>query len=456
MRIYNTMTRKLEDLVPQSEGKIKFFVCGPTVYDDIHIGNARTFVIFDSIVKYLRYSGYMVFYVQNITDIDDRIIDKANKEDVPADVIGRRYLGRFMENMRELRVDSVSIWAPSSAFVHEITGQIQKLMGSGHAYIADDGIYFRISTFDDYGKLSGQKIDKLKKGARVETDPSKEAFQDFVLWKFRKPGEPFWPSPWGDGRPGWHIEDTAITEYFFGPTYDIHGAGSDLVFPHHEAEIAQMRSISGEDILSGYWVHSGMLNMVEEKMAKSTGNIVRVHDILEEFSAEDLRFFFLNSGYRSMLEFSRERIVESASTRSRIQNLYDRLPSIDSSKGTMNFDARKKMKELTEYLEDDFDTRSFFRELLEFVSEVFRNISGLSSKGAGEIRKMLDSVDSIFGIISHRKGDLSVGNLLDSLLEFRDRLRNEKKYSESDELRRILSESGINLEDGTSGTEWRL
>lgn len=455
MRIYNSMSRSIEELIPEKEGKINFFVCGPTVYDDIHIGNARTFVIFDSIVKYLRHRGYLVFYVLNVTDIDDKIIAKAHEENTSAEEISMRYLQSFIRNMKLLRVDSISILAPSSRFIQEIIEQIRILEEKGYAYKANDGIYFRVKKFKDYGKLSGQKIDQLIRGGRVRTDQSKEQFQDFVLWKLKKPGEPYWNSPWGEGRPGWHIEDTAITEYFFGSTYDIHGAGSDLIFPHHEAEIAQMRSISEKEILSRYWMHSGMLNMVEEKMAKSTGNIVRLGEMLAQYSAEDLRFFFLNSNYRNVLEFSDARVEEASVSRSKIQILYEKLKNHVPGDGSYNPGCGNKTQELIEHLENDFDTRSFFRDLLEYVSEVFRNIDRLDSEGSSSVLHMLDEFDSVFGIIAHRKADLPVKELISSLLEYRDRLRNQKKYEESDEIRKILKDSGISVEDQANRTDWR-
>lgn len=447
MRIYNTMSRKLEKLEPIDGNKIRFFVCGPTIYDDIHIGNARTFVIFDSIAKYLRYSGYMVFYLQNITDVDDRIIEKSNSEGIAVNEVSRRYLRSFMKNMEKLRVDSISLWAKASDFIDEIIEQISKLMEKDYAYRANDGIYFRVDRFKDYGKLSGQKIDQLKKGGRVETDPSKERFQDFVLWKFRKPGEPFWNSPWGEGRPGWHIEDTAITEYFFGSTYDLHGAGSDLIFPHHEAEIAQMRSISGEKILSKYWLHSGMLNIVKEKMAKSLGNMVSLEEALKKFEPEDIRFFFLNSGYRNLLEYSEERIIESSTARSRIQNLYDKLHEITGGKAVNPEVPEEVINKLMSPLENDFDTRSLFRDLMEYVSEIFRKIEDLNALEASSALKVLNEIDSIFGIISHRTKDTASEKLVVSLKKYRDTLRSERKFSESDEIRNILRDSGIQVED---------
>lgn len=455
MKIYNTMKREIEEVRPRKEGKINMFVCGPTVYDDIHVGNARTFVFFDSFAKYLRYRGFMVMYVQNITDIDDKIINRANEEGVSSEVISKRYFHSFMENMKRLRVDSVSVFAPSSKFIQEIIQQIRTLEEKGFAYMAEDGVYFRVNRFADYGGLSGQKIDQLKPGARVQTAASKESFSDFVLWKLRKPGEPYWDSPWGEGRPGWHIEDTAITEYFFGPVYDIHGGGSDLVFPHHEAEIAQMRSISGEESLSDYWIHTGMLNMTEEKMSKSTGNIIRLGMILEKFSPEDLRFFFLNSLYRSTLEFSAERIAEASASRSKIQNLYDRLESVDREKGDYDPEIQKMQKNMVKYLDEDFDSRSFIRDLLEFSSVVFRNFELLDTDTAEEIRNYLDEVDSVFGIISRKRASADISILVSRLLELRNRLRNEKRYDESDEIRAILNESGITVEDTAKLTEWR-
>ncbi len=447
MKIYNTLSRKVEEIVPGSGGKINMFVCGPTVYDEIHIGNARTFVFFDSLVKYLRYRGFLVFYLLNITDVDDKIIKKAEEESVSAEQISSRYYRSFERSMQRLRVDSVSVVAPSSRFVDEIISQIARLMEKGFAYAAEDGVYFRVERFSDYGNLSGQKTEQLIPGARVQATATKESFMDFALWKFRKPGEPFWNSPWGEGRPGWHIEDTAITEYYFGPTYDIHGAGSDLIFPHHEAEVAQMRSISGKELLSRYWIHTGMLNMTEEKMSKSLGNIVKINEVLDRYSAEDIRFFFLNSSYRSTLEYNSDRIGEASASRSKIQNLYEKLKEVRNDAGSFTPDIKSARKRMVSVLDDDFDTRTFFRDLLEFSSDVFRNFDGLSVESASEITRFLDEVDSVFGIISHEVQGAGSEELVNGLLNFRNMLRERKMYDLSDELRRIMKESGLRVED---------
>lgn len=455
MKIYDTMTRSLQELKPSHSGKISLFVCGATVYDDIHIGNARTFVFFDLIAKYLRSIGFLVHYVQNITDVDDKIIKKANEENLSSEEIASRYLEIFLQEMKSLRVDSVSIYAPTSKFIPEILSQIRRLFEKGYAYVADDGVYFRIRKFEDYGRLSGQKLENLVSGKRVEITAQKEDEKDFVLWKFKKPDEPFWESPWGDGRPGWHIEDTAITEYFFGPTYDIHGGGSDLIFPHHEAEIAQMRSISGRRILSRYWTHTGMLSMSSEKMAKSVGNIVRVDQVLKDFETEDLRFFFLNSNYRSIQEFNYDLLKESSSTRSKLQNLYEKLETAGTKGGKYILRIQEIQTKVDNHLQNDFDTRSAIRELLDFATEVFRNITELTAENAKVVRTFLDRMDSIFGFITHKVAGDRREKLASALIEFRNKLRKEKKFADSDQIRSILEETGFKVEDTGNDTEWR-
>ena len=301
MRIYDTMARARVALDLPEDRVIRVFVCGPTVQDNFHIGHARTYIFFDAFVKYLRTSGYRVFYLQNITDIDDKIIDRANAEGVSYDVISRRYTEEFHNIMSGLRVDSVNFFAHATDHIAEILNQISILIKKGIAYETDDGVYFDISKFPDYGKLWGQNPDTLLPSS--DSSATKKNPRDFVIWKKMKPGEPYWESPWGKGRPGWHIEDTAITDRYFGPVYDIHGGGMDLIFPHHDAEIAIERSISGKDRLVDYWIHTGMINVNDEKMSKSLKNFITIREVLRSYRAEDLRFALLNANFSRVSGF---------------------------------------------------------------------------------------------------------------------------------------------------------
>ena len=455
IRLYNTQSRKIDQIIPEHGKKIRIFVCGPTVYDYIHIGNARTFVFFDSLVRYLRSSGYLVFYLQNITDVDDKIINKAREEKKDVMDVSSFYLSEFIRDMNSLRVESVNLYARTSLFIGEVIEQIERLIKSGHAYVSDDGVYFSVSSFPDYGKLSGQKIDNLIAGARVTADRRKKNPEDFVLWKFRKTGEPFWWSPWGEGRPGWHIEDTAITEFFFGKSYDVHGGGIDLLFPHHESENAQMRSISGMDYLAKYWIHVGMLSMGEGKMSKSVGNIIKVRDILSEFSAEDIRFFLLNSGYRNTIEFSMKALRESSVTRKRIQNLYDILTREHENSGLI-LEGNEETERIWKELEDDFDTRSFFRDLLAYVSRIFKDMENLGKDELGAALYMLTLTDSVFCILKGREASSDISDFINSMIELRNQMRKVGKFDVSDMIRKALEDAGVVVEDSKGETKWRM
>lgn len=455
IRIYNTMTRRDDDIIPENGRKIRVFVCGPTVYDYIHIGNARTFVFFDSLVKFLRLSGYLVFYLQNVTDVDDKIINRSIREGRTSDEIASFYFKEFLRDMERLRVNSVNLYARTSYFIREIIGQIERLMESGHAYVSDDGVYFKISSFPDYGKLSGQKIENLIAGARVSQERNKENPGDFVLWKFRKEGEPYWESPWGEGRPGWHIEDTSITEFFFGESYDIHGGGIDLLFPHHESENAQMRALSHRDYLAKYWIHVGMLNMGDGKMSKSQGNIVSLREIMSNFRPEDVRFFLLNSNYRSSVEFSMESLRESSVARQKIQNLYDRLDGMEDLRNR-EVPGSEKLSGIWLHLLDNFDTRSFFREVLTFVSETFREIDKIGNTELSQALNFLEIMDEVFCIVERKRDGIKMTKVMSELLKLRDEMRSEGRFDISDRIRESLSSAGIKIEDSRGETRWRI
>ncbi|MBA3044578.1 cysteine--tRNA ligase, partial [archaeon] len=289
LKIYNTLTRQKEEFVPIHGNRVNMFVCGPTVYDYSHLGHARTYIVFDVIARYLRYHGYSVFYLMNITDIDDKMIKRANENRIPVKELADRFTKAFNEDMKRLNVTSVNLYAKATEYLNEIINQINILIEKGFAYEVDGDVYFAVRKFRDFGKLSKQSLDELKAGARIEVDEKKRNPEDFVLWKKQKPDEPFWASPWGNGRPGWHVEDTAITTTYFGDKYDLHGGGLDLIFPHHESEIAIAESVTGEKPFVKYWVHSGFLTLDKEKMSKSLGNFFTIREVLEKYEPEVIR-----------------------------------------------------------------------------------------------------------------------------------------------------------------------
>lgn len=454
IKVHDTLTGHTIELSPLHKGRINMFVCGPTVYDQSHIGHARTYIFFDTVAKFLRRRGYSVFYLQNITDIDDKIINKAKEEGLKVSEVAEHYLSEYLEDMKALRVDGVTLYAKATLHMEEIISQIKRLQDAGFAYEVEDGVYFDVEKFQDYGKLSKQKLSEIWHGARVDINEMKKNPADFVLWKKQKPGEPFWESPWGRGRPGWHIEDTAITETYFGPEYDIHGGGSDLIFPHHEAEIAQMRSISGLDNLSRIWIHSGMLNINAEKMSKSLKNIRTIKELLQSFSAEEIRFAFLNANYRSILDFSDDLMQVSRETLSHVQTLYNKLKKIEREKGEYEVDPEKIISELAELMENDFDTRSLITRLLAFVSELNRNIDGLSKEQAKNAISVLEWSNSFLSIIGTDREFAGISRLVDSVLDIRRNLRKEKRFDLSDMIRAELKSAGIYIEDQNDKTIW--
>ncbi|WP_297215461.1 cysteine--tRNA ligase [Thermoplasma sp.] len=451
MRFYNTLTRGIEEFREMNKGRVNIFVCGPTVQDHFHIGHARTYIFFDAVVKFLRSKGYSVFYLQNITDIDDKIINKAREMNIDPSEVAEIYFREFLEDMAVLKVNSINYFAKSTLYIPEIISQIQRLIEKGYAYETTDGVYFEVRKFSDYGQLSNQSLDQIIHGYRVAVNENKRNPEDFVLWKKRKPGEPYWESPWGPGRPGWHIEDTAITETYFGPEYDIHGGGSDLIFPHHEAEIAQMRSISGRKYLSHYWIHTGMINVNNEKMSKSLKNFVTIREVLKEYRPEDLRYALLNANYRTQLDFSKNLLEESKKQVEYINSTYRKLMNASGNKD-IELDAGSIIAKMEEEASNDFDFRSVFRDLLEFAGEINRDLEDISRKSADEAAKIFRWVDVFAGILFSENNNLS--GIVEDLLNMRNRLRKERKFSEADQIREILLRNGIHIEDRGDNTIW--
>ena len=293
LKLYNTLTKKKEIFKPMKDKKVNLFICGLTVYDYVHIGHAKTYIQFDFLVKYLRWKGFKVFYLQNVTDIDDRIIKKANDTKQNWKSLALKFEKEYLEDTKNLDIDSINKYARATDFIPQIIDQVNRLVKKGYAYETEDGIYFEVKKFKEYGKLSGQDLNKIIAGSRIDINEKKKNSEDFVLWKKQKPNEPFWESPFGNGRPGWHIEDTAITEHFFGSQYDLHGGAIDLIFPHHECEIAQQEAASGKKPFVKYWVHTAFLNMGSEKMSKSLGNIIRIKDVLKKYDLKVIRYLFI-------------------------------------------------------------------------------------------------------------------------------------------------------------------
>ncbi|CAC12272.1 probable cysteinyl-tRNA synthetase [Thermoplasma acidophilum] len=451
MRFYNTLTRDVDEFKEMNSGRINMFVCGPTVQDHFHIGHARTYIFFDAVAKLLRNLGYSVFYLQNITDIDDKIINKAREMNIQPQDVADMYLREFLEDMSALKVTSVNYFAKSTLYINEIISQISRLIEKGYAYETSDGVYFEVSKFADYGQLSNQSLDQIIHGYRVAVNENKRNPEDFVLWKKRKPGEPYWDSPWGPGRPGWHIEDTAITETYFGPEYDIHGGGSDLIFPHHEAEIAQMRAISGRKYLSHYWIHTGMINVNNEKMSKSLKNFVTIREVLKEYRPEDLRYALLNANYRTQLDFSKGLLEESRKQVEYLNSTFRKLVNA-SGNSDLSADPSAVIKRMVDEATNDFDFRSVFRDLIDFAGDLNKNIESISRPAAQKAIDVFRWVDSFAGILLPETARLS--GIIDDLLDLRKNLRTERKFQEADRIRDLLLKNGIHVEDRGDETIW--
>ncbi|MCL4359606.1 MAG: cysteine--tRNA ligase [Candidatus Thermoplasmatota archaeon] len=454
MQIKDTMRGKTE-FHELHKGRVNMFVCGPTVYDIPHVGNSRVYVFFDMVAKYLRTIGYSVFYLQNITDIDDKIINRAAEEGSDYQAVSDRFYSLYMDIMNKLGIDSVNIYARATLYMDEIISQIQRLLDLGYVYATDDGLYYRIRKFRDYGKLSGQDLDHIEAGARIEVNENKEDPGDFAVWKFRKPGEPYWNSPWGEGRPGWHIEDTAITECHFGPSYDIHGGGSDLIFPHHEAEIAQMRAISGLPTLASVWMHVGMLNINGNKMSKSLKNFITIDQVMRTHSREEIRFYFLNSGYRSTMIFSDAALKESSETLKRIQTTYDKLVAKADGHTSIVIGPSAIRHRLQEIIDDDFDARGFFAEIMKITTEINRGLDTMDPDGAASYLSLFNWMNSFMGVLKEKTWEGIPVKLVDDLVNLRNQMRREKMFAVSDNIREILFRNGIILEDREGVTEWR-
>ncbi len=458
MKIYNTQTRQKEEFKPVEPGKVKLYACGPTVYNYFHIGNARTFMFFDVVRRYLEYAGYEVTFVQNITDIDDKIINQSITENVPASDVAERYTKAFFEDTAKLGLRPTTYAPKATEYIGKMIGFIRELEKNGFAYEADGDVYFSVDKLDNYGSLSGKNIDDQMVGARIQENKQKKNPLDFTLWKRSKPGEPTWNSPWGEGRPGWHTECVVMSRDLLGETFDIHGGAIDLVFPHHENEQAQAYAQNGKP-LANYWMHGGFLNMSGEKMSKSLGNFFTTRDVLEKFDPEVVRLFFLSKHYRSPIDYSPELLEES---KSGVANFYDALEFIDFLKiqnpgGKFGKYAQKYYDEFKEAMDDDFNTA----KAIAILFELTRKIKSLEipSDIRNEYAHALVEIGSVLGFFSDlekklAKDDLS-GKLVEMMIEYRVLFKKEKNYTMADRIRNDLADIGIELLDTKDGTIWK-
>jgi cysteinyl-tRNA synthetase len=459
VRIYNSLTKQKEDFIPREDPStslkasknVKMFVCGPTVYDYIHIGNARTFVFFDMVAKYLKYRGYSVDYIQNITDIDDKIIQRANEKNIDSIKWAKDYTDKFKEDMKSLDV-SAPRYQPATEHIDEMVKQVKTLIDKGFAYLIEkDGYYFDIKRFPDYGKLSGRTAEMADDAvSRIDESDKKRNAGDFALWKFSKEGEPSWDTELGKGRPGWHIEDTAITEHYFGPQYDLHGGGQDLIFPHHEAEITQQEAASGKKPFVKYWMHAAFVVNREEKMSKSACNFTTVHDLLKKYPKEVIRFYLLSNHYRSPLDFNEQMISRSQAGVNRIGEFAERL---DKANGKVEIESEMAEAEesFVDALDDDFNTPEAYAAIFDLIRRVNPLLisNSLSKKSANNIKEFLEEVNIVLGIIIKKRQEIPKD--VDELVKEREKYRKDKNWEEADKIRDQIKEKGYDVEDTAYG-----
>ncbi len=451
MKIKDEITGNMNEL-PGSGQVMKVYVCGPTVYDSPHLGHLRTYVAFDAMVKYLRHRGVEVFYVQNITDIDDKIINRALELKEDPMELSRQYTEKYMDAMKYAGINSISLYAKATTHIKDIINQIKRLEKKEYTYKLPDGVYFRVWMLKNYGRLRSQEASQQKQGTRATVSDLKEDPRDFALWKFRKDGEPSWRSPWGEGRPGWHVEDTAIALSIFGRKFHLHGAGRDLVFPHNEAELSIMTALKNDPEVCGSWIYTGILKINGEKMSKSLKNFISVEELMEKYSGEESRYAFLSSNYSSEMDFSWEMMEEARKNTSYIQTAYLRLA--ESKEKGAKIDITAFSKQLYDALEADFNTREAISVIMQLSREIIKN-APLENGSAVKAAKLLKDANTFLGIIPIREAGEIKDSTINSLIRLREDLRNKKMFKESDSVRNALKDSGIILEDGVNGTTWK-
>ena len=460
LRIYNTLRRAKEEFRPIEEGKVRMYVCGPTVYNYIHIGNGRPVIVFDMVRRYLESIGYQVTYVVNFTDVDDKMIQRAKLEGSTVPEIAERYIAAFLEDSRKLGVKN-TIHPRVTENMEEIISFIAQLVEKGFAYESGGDVYFLTSKFTEYGKLSQQKLDELQFGIRIEVDERKRGAEDFVLWKGAKPGEIAWPSPWGDGRPGWHIECSAMAKKYLGDTIDIHGGGQDLIFPHHECEVAQSEALNGEP-LANYWMHNGFLNMNNEKMSKSIGNVMNVRDILAAARPQEFRFMMLSTHYRNPLNYNDDVLTQAKNSLERLDNCVANLKHRlkDAAEGEADAEVaafvESAAQTFTAKMDDDFNTPDALTAMFNLATDANRYLQKpeVTRGSLDAILARFAAMDEVLGVLAGEAEDL-VDEEIEALIVERGEARKAKNWARADEIRDLLTARGIVLEDTPQGKRWK-
>ena len=463
MKIFNTMTRSKEEFKPLEEGKVKMYVCGPTVYNYIHVGNARPFIIFDTLRRYLEYRGYEVNYVQNFTDVDDKIIKRGHEENIAPEEVAKKYIEEYFVDADGLGIKRATVHPQVTNNIEEIIEFVKELEDKGYAYAVNGDVYFDTQKFNGYGKLSGIKQEELEAGSRIEVNDQKRHPMDFVLWKAKKEGEPGWMSPWGEGRPGWHIECSVMSRRYLGDTIDIHAGGQDLKFPHHENEIAQSEARSGKTF-SNYWMHNEYININNEKMSKSKGNFFTVRDISKLYDLEVVRLFMLSTHYRNPINFSDEILNQSKAGLERLYNAKERVEFIISklNDNAENADELKLEEELNSFrqrfieaMDDDLNTADAVSIIFELAKFMNSNVNEKSTKEFA--KKVLDEFNELTGVLNvvNKKQDDMLDEEVEKLIEARTQAKKNKDFKLADEIRDELLNKGIILEDTRQGVKWR-
>ncbi|MFR3598725.1 cysteine--tRNA ligase [Enterocloster sp.] len=467
MKIFNTLSRRKEEFIPLTPGEVKMYVCGPTVYNLPHIGNARPMIMFDTVRRYFEYKGYKVSFVSNFTDVDDKIIKKANEEGVDASVISERYIKECKKDMKAMNIEPATVHPQATQEIQGMIDMIQTLIDKGHAYAAEDGtVYFKTGSFEEYGKLSHKNLDELQSGFReikVTGEEGKEDPNDFVLWKPKKEGEPYWESPWCQGRPGWHIECSVMAKRYLGDSIDIHAGGEDLIFPHHENEIAQSECANGKPF-AAYWMHNGFLNIDNKKMSKSLGNFFTIRDIAEKYDLQVLRFFMLSAHYRSPLNFSAELMEASKNGLERILTCMDKLKELEAKAegGQLTAEEAQRMAQADKLrekfeaaMEDDFNTADAVSAVFELVKLANSTADNSSTEEyVAGLRALIARLCSVLGIITERRIEV-LDEEVEAMIAARQQARKEKNFALADEIRGKLLDMGIVLEDTREGVKWK-
>ncbi|HCU2829154.1 TPA: cysteine--tRNA ligase [Clostridioides difficile] len=463
MKVYNTLTRTKEEFVPLEEGKVKMYVCGPTVYNYIHIGNARPFIIFDTLRRYLEYRGYDVTYVQNFTDVDDKIINRSHEEGISPEEVAAKYIKEYFVDCDGLGIKRATVHPQVTDNIQQIIEFIKELEDKGYTYAVNGDVYFDTNKFEGYGKLSGQKQEDLEAGARIEVNDQKRHPMDFVLWKAKKEGEPGWDSPWGEGRPGWHIECSVMSKRYLGETIDIHAGGQDLTFPHHENEIAQSEARSGKTF-SKYWMHNGYININDEKMSKSKGNFFTVRDISKLYDLEIVRFFMLSAHYRNPVNFSDEMLNQAKAGLERLYNTKEKLEFTLSNlvESPLTEKEVELVKELDDFrqkfidaMDDDVNTADAVSVIFELAKLINSNVDENSSLEFA--KKCLDEFNELTGVLNivNKKKDTVLDKDIEELIQKRTDAKKNKEFQLADDIRQQLLDMGIVLEDTRQGVKWK-